>query len=42
MIPRSVRLAEALSYGEPIIYCEKYSKPAFAYRRFTDEFLKKQ
>ena len=42
MIPRSVKLAEAPSYGEPIIYYEKYSKPAFAYRRFTDEFLKKQ
>lgn len=42
MIPRSVKLAEAPSYGEPIIYYEKYSKPAFAYRKFTDEFLKKQ
>lgn len=41
-IPRSVKLAEAPSYGEPIIYYEKYSKPSFAYKKFTDEFLKKQ
>jgi chromosome partitioning protein len=42
MIPRSVKVAEAPSFGEPIIYYEKYSKAAFAYRKFTDEFLKKQ
>lgn len=41
-IPRSVKLAEAPSFGEPIIYYEKYSKPSFAYKKFTDEFLKKQ
>lgn len=41
-IPRSVKLAEAPSYGEPIIYYEKYSKPSFAYKKFTEEFLKKQ
>ncbi len=41
-IPRSVKLAEAPSYGEPIIYFDKYSKPSFAYKKFTDEFLKKQ
>ena len=41
-IPRSVKLAEAPSFGEPIVYYEKYSKPSFAYKKFTDEFLKKQ
>lgn len=41
-IPRSVKLAEAPSFGKPIIYYEKYSKPSFAYKKFADEFLKKQ
>ncbi len=41
-IPRSVKLAEAPSFGKPIIYYEKYSKPSFAYKKLTDEFLKKQ
>ena len=42
MIPRSVKIAEAPSFGEPVIYYEKYSKASFAYKKFTDEFLKKQ
>lgn len=42
MIPRSVKLAEAPSFGEPIIYYEKYSKPSFAYKKLADEFLKRQ
>ena len=42
VIPRSVKIAEAPSFGEPVIYYEKYSKPAFAYKKFADEFLKKQ
>lgn len=42
MIPRSVKIAEAPSFGEPVIYYEKYSKPSFAYKKFVDEFLKKQ
>ena len=42
VIPRSVKLAEAPSFGMPIIYYEKYSKPSFAYKKFADEFLKKQ
>lgn len=41
-IPRSVKLAEAPGFGKPIIYYEKYSKPSFAYKKFADEFLKKQ
>ncbi len=40
MIPRSVKIAESPSYGEPVIYYEKYSKASFAYKKFTDEFLK--
>ena len=42
MIPRSVKAAEAPSFGKPVIYYEKYSKASFAYKKFTDEFLKKQ
>ena len=41
MIPRSVKIAEAPSFGKPVIYYEKYSKPAFAYKKFVDEFLKR-
>lgn len=42
MIPRSVKIAEAPSFGKPVIYYEKYSKPSFAYKKFVDEFLKNQ
>ena len=42
MIPRSVKIAEAPSFGKPVIYYEKYSKASFAYKKFADEFLKKQ
>lgn len=42
LIPRSVKLAEAPSFGMPVIYYEKYSKPSFAYKKFADEFLKNQ
>ena len=42
MIPRSVKLAEAPSYGMPVIYYEKYSKASFEYKKLADEFLKKQ
>ena len=41
-IPRSVKLAESPSFGKPIFYYEKYSKPAFAYKKLAEEFLKKQ
>lgn len=41
-IPRSVKLAEAPSYGKPVLYYEKYSKASFAYKSLADEFLKKQ
>jgi len=42
MIPRSVKLAEAPSYGEPVIYYEKYSKASFAYKKLADELIKRQ
>lgn len=41
-IPRGVRLAEAPSYGKPILYYEKYSKGSLAYKKLAEEFLKKQ
>ena len=41
VIPRSTRLAEAPSFGKPIIYYDKYSSGAAAYEVFTQEFLKR-
>ena len=40
-IPRNVRLSEAPSYGEPILYYDRNSKGALAYNAFAEEFLKK-
>ncbi len=42
MIPRSVKLAEAPSFGKPVIYYEKYCKASFAYKRLAEEILKNQ
>ena len=42
IIPRSVKIAEAPSFGQPVIYYEKYSKPSFAYKKFVDAFLRAQ
>lgn len=42
MIPRSVKLAESPSFGKPVLYYEKYSKPSFAYKKLADEFLSRQ
>ena len=39
VMPRNVRLAEAPSYGLPIIEYDPKSKGAEAYREFADEFL---
>ncbi len=41
VIPRTTRLAEAPSFGKPIIYYDKYSAGAAAYEVFTEEFLKR-
>ena len=39
LIPRSTRLAEAPSFGKPIIYYDKYSTGAAAYELLAQEFL---
>ena len=39
LIPRSTRLAEAPSFGKPIIHYDKYSSGAAAYELLTQEFL---
>lgn len=42
VIPRNVRLSEAPSFGQPIIYFDKSSRGAQAYQAFAEEFLLKQ
>jgi chromosome partitioning protein len=39
MIPRSTKLAEAPSFGQPIIHYDKYSSGAAAYELLAQEFL---
>lgn len=39
MIPRTTRLAEAPSFGKPIIYYDKYNNGAAAYEVLAQEFL---
>lgn len=39
MIPRTVRLSEAPSYGQPIIYYDKRSKGADVYRNIAEEVI---
>ncbi|MEO5804533.1 MAG: ParA family protein [Verrucomicrobiota bacterium] len=41
VIPRTTRLAEAPSFGKPIIHYDKYSAGAAAYEVLTQEFLKR-
>lgn len=41
-IPRNVRLSEAPSFGEPVMYYDRSSKGAAAYENFAKEFLDKQ
>lgn len=38
VIPRNVRLSEAPSYGQPILYFDRASKGAFAYEQLAAEF----
>lgn len=40
-IPRTVKLSEAPSYGEPIMYYDKRSRGTEAYLAVADEFLRK-
>ena len=39
MIPRSTRLAEAPSFGQPIMYYDKYSAGAAAYDVLAQEVI---
>lgn len=42
VIPRNVRLAEAPSYGLPIVEYDTHSSGAEAYREFAEEFLEQE
>ena len=42
VIPRNVRLSEAPSFGQPVLYYDRRSSGAEAYNRLAEEFLKKQ
>jgi chromosome partitioning protein len=41
VIPRTTRLAEAPSFGKPIIHYDKYSAGAAAYEVLTQEFVRR-
>ncbi len=39
VIPRTVRLSEAPSFGQPIMYYDKHSKGTEAYNKLAEEFI---
>jgi chromosome partitioning protein len=41
VIPRNVRLAEAPSYGKPILHYDKWSKGARSYKDLAKEVMKR-
>ena len=41
VIPRNVRLSEAPSFGQPVMYYDRASKGCAAYEQLTQEFLEK-
>lgn len=40
VVPRNVRLSEAPSFGQPVMYYDKGSKGSVAYDELADEFIK--
>ena len=40
-VPRSVRISEAPSYGEPICYYDKANRGTLAYQRVAEELLER-
>ena len=40
VIPRNVRLSEAPSFGQPVMYYDRSSKGTSSYNDFADEFLR--
>jgi len=39
VVPRNVRLSEAPSFGQPVMYYDTYSKGTIAYKELAKEFL---
>ncbi|MDR3551783.1 MAG: AAA family ATPase [Clostridia bacterium] len=39
VVPRNVRISEAPSFGQPVIYYDKYSKGSDAYRELAQEII---
>lgn len=40
VIPRNVRLSEAPSFGQPVLYYDRVSRGSSAYEEFAEEFLR--